>query len=122
MNRNPRCRSQCSTSSNIQTQDFGVLEAVEAVLSAGECGCAFLAILDGPNRLFARSGDSMHGRANGTATGLRPRLFDLRRRIAAPASRRESNPRFFKAENALADVLAHDEFSLRDALYVNDLR
>jgi hypothetical protein len=63
----------------------------------------------------------MHGRANGTATGLRPRLFDLHRRIAAPASRRESNPRFFKAQNVLADVLAHNKISLRDVLYINDL-
>src|SRR5581483_3236987 len=38
------------------------------------------------------------------------------------SSLRESNPRFFKAENALADVLAHDKISLRDVFYINGLR
>jgi len=54
------------------------------------------------------------------------RLPLLRCRFAppdrAPASRRESNPRFFKAENVLADVLAQDEISLRDALFIKCLR
>jgi hypothetical protein len=45
----------------------------------------------------------------------------FRCRDRASAWRRESNPRFFKAEIALASVLAHVEISLRDTLHIKYL-
>jgi hypothetical protein len=84
-------------------------------------GMAFLTVFDDPNRSFPRAVIRGMIAARGSRPASRCWAYDLPCRIER-AMPTESNPRFFKAENVLAQLLAHGEISLRDALYIKALR